>query len=156
MENQNLVKEKLTLSFNPQPNERFKIRWRYDYADGSKKFGLWSMPGKHDNEKPSRTYNLSVVYAAIEAKSNIDYKIYQLAECDGNNFVAFQYIAMASIAPFGIKGEVTPPTYFGGMKLLTKTNVYQVVPSGHISVKPITSGELDLDFRIGVNNGFRF
>ena len=74
----------------------FLLRWRFEYADGSARFGMWNNPGTKD-DLTSKAYSQDLtgaVKAQIEATS-YDRKIRKiLAECPIADFMRFEWVSV--------------------------------------------------------------
>lgn len=117
----------------------YLLRWRYDYTGGrSPSLGMWSNPGDVANQGAWRQNKEGVARASIEAKDYFTRETTTLAECLGEDFVNFEWLALASVNPFSLKGagNVTPVTRLGGLVLRTRTEVVTVYNSGDISREP--------------------
>ncbi len=54
----------------------------------------------------------------------------------------FQWIATASLNPFSVKQDVTPLTRLAGIKMVTRTQIFECYASGEKITKP-HNGEYD-------------
>ena len=74
----------------------FLLRWRFEYADGSAKYGIWNNPGTRD-DLTSKAYAqdlTNAIKAQIEATS-YDRKIRRiLAECPISEFLRFEWVSI--------------------------------------------------------------
>ena len=74
----------------------FLLRWRFEYADGSAKYGIWNNPGTRE-DLTSKAYAQDLtgaVKAQIEATS-YDRKIRRiLAECSIGDFERFEWVSI--------------------------------------------------------------
>lgn len=117
------------------PTRKYVLRWRYDYSNAPAKYGIWSRPGNTPEVQAWRQNKEGLVRASIEAKDISTKEQRTLAECDGWNFVNFQWIAVAS-TPALFKGSVTPLTRLVGLKLMTRESMVEVYDTGEIKVLP--------------------
>lgn len=125
---------------------RYRLRWRFDYANGSTKFGIWDNPGTTDHDK-AWNKTKGIVRASIEAKEIATSKIGTIIECKGSAFRNFQWVAAARVPKaIGLKGSITPPTQLVGIKLLTENDEYCVLGTGELKKRPLTDAEKSIQF----------
>jgi len=133
--------------FPPNPQtKKYDLRWRFDFAGRPPKWGKWSSPGNSNETKASHQNAEGLVRASIEGKNVFnpgDVRI--LAECNGQDFVNFQWSAIA-ITPAMFKGTVKPVHALVGMKLLTRDELIEVAATGEIAKRPRTDGEKRINF----------
>ena len=111
----------------------YLLRWRFDYANGSYKYGMWNQPGNHPANLASHQSKDGLIRAAIEGKHYVTRKIEILAECQASEFINFQWQAAGSFSPAAVKsGPFTPPTRIIGMVLITKYKSYNVSLDGSV------------------------
>ena len=124
---------------------KFLLRWKFIYSDGSSKAGLWSNSGpKNDLTSKAWCNNREgLKNALIEAKNNDTRETSVVAECSGQDFQNFQWLALASVQPFGIKGAVTPLTRVGGLKLITRHEEISVFDNGSGKKEPNTKQNIN-------------
>jgi len=99
---------------------KYKLRWCFEYKNGSIKYGMWSHSGpKGDLHTKAWANNKDIAYALIERKDN-NAAIKQIVRCDHTRFLNFQWLTNGcSINPLKIKGNVTPLTWIVGLKMMT-------------------------------------
>lgn len=76
----------------------YRLRWRFDFAHKPPKWGGWMNTGRGDESKAYLVNKDGLVKASIEAEDIRDWKIYELASVSGQDYVNFQWEALA-IAP---------------------------------------------------------
>lgn len=124
---------------------KYRLRWRFDYLDKTAKWGMWGHPGpKGDNHTKAWCHNRGkVVRACIEGKDIVTQQIVVLAECDGHDFVNFEWAAAASlpgiIAP-GF-GSLKPRSRVVGLTLVTREWRIEIIDTGEFERKPRTAAE---------------
>lgn len=116
--------------------DKFKLRWRFDFASGLTRYGMWSLPAQTQEDMAAYQNKEGLIRASIEAQDILTADVKTLAECDGWDFLNFQWLA----ARFGM--------YVGwdkiiGLKLITREKVITVLASGDIKMQPRT---LDINF----------
>ena len=99
-------------------DRRYRLRWRFDFADKPTKTGIWNNSGGQQKEGFGSSAwcvnKTGLVRAAVEAENQQTWEVSVLAECDGWDFVNFAWIATTP-APFmlgaldalEIQGQVT-------------------------------------------------
>jgi hypothetical protein len=116
--------------------EKVKLRWRFDFPDKAPSIGMWSLPAQRPEDMAAYQNKEGLVRASIETQDIITQEIKTLAECDGWDFLNFQWIS----ARFGL--------YQGwakivGLKLITRDYEIIVFDSGEIERR---ERRLDLNF----------
>jgi hypothetical protein len=121
----------------------YDMRWRYDFKDGRIRYGKWSRPSNTPELQAWRNNDEGLVRASIEGKDMFTGEIKPLAECDGHDFVNFQWIATAS-------GNVMKSNSLVhrlmGMKLLTRDYEHCVFPDGSGAVIPRSEADKKINF----------
>jgi len=121
-----------------QPERRYLVRWRFDYLDGKPtKFGSWSRPAA-DNDPSNQAWrhNTKVSRAIVEGKDIRTREVSVLADCRGEDFVNFQWNAVARMNPLAIRGEVVPFTQLAGLKIVTRYTTIDVFETGEVFTSP--------------------
>lgn len=120
------------------PNKFYLLRWRFDFQTGSSRFGMWSQPGNIAEAGAWRQTKsgLHIVRAIVEAKHYVKRTTHVLAECSGQDFVMFEWLAFARLNPLGIKGSGTPHTTLGGLSIVTREEIVTVFVNGEIKRAP--------------------
>lgn len=72
---------------------RFRLRWRFDYANRPSKFGQWDRDADRIDEKACSQLKEGLLRACVEGKDVGSKDIVILAECDGWDFVNFKWNA---------------------------------------------------------------
>lgn len=113
----------------------YDMRWRFDYANGIVKYGKWSSPGNRPEHQAWCQNREGLLRASVEGKNRFNPEDHRpLAECDGHDFVNFQWVAQA-LCPASLKGLGQPAHQLMGMKLVTRDNEYWCFPDGTIDCK---------------------
>lgn len=80
----------------PFINIDFLLRWRFEYADGSARYGMWNNPGPRE-DATSKAYSQDLtgaLRAQIEA-ATFDRRLNKiLAECPINEFERFEWVSI--------------------------------------------------------------
>lgn len=113
----------------------YLLRWRFDYANHAPIYGMWSQPG---DVKQSGAWKFGMKeqmrFASVEGKDYISREIKTLAQCPGQDFVLFQWNALARINPFALKGGASVPyTTLSGLKIVSRNEIIDVSVSGEIT-----------------------
>jgi len=120
------------------PNDFYLLRWRFDFQTGASRFGMWSQPGNIEQAGAWRQTKsgLHVVRAVIEGKHYVNRTTHALAECSGQEFVMFEWLAFARLNPLGLKGSTVPRTTLGGLSIVTREEIVTVMVSGEVKRAP--------------------
>lgn len=124
---------------------KYRLRWRYDYASSPSKWGMWSNAGGKETDKAWVHNKPGVSRACIEGENVETGKIVPLAECDGHDFINFQWLAGAFIGNT-FAAEIKPLHRLLGMKLLTREKDIQVLDTGEVTIRARTEGEKQTNF----------
>lgn len=121
-----------------QPPLTHKLRWRFDYADGRvSKYGTWDS-GKEG--EASFTTKTSLRRAAIESIDMMGH-IRTVAECDGYEFVNFEWLAQRRTSTSGLIF-----TAITGLRIRTRDSMADVYKSGEITTRPRERAELSFHY----------
>ena len=111
---------------------KIDLRWRFDFKDGkASRFGYWNNPGaKDDSVQLINTNNLRI--AAIEGKDLLTNKIKTIAECDGEDFCFFRYVARSQVGInlFKKQYKMRTRTRITGLVLVTRDFECTVLDDG--------------------------
>ncbi len=119
----------------------YLLRWKFEYHDSKPtKSGIWSRPAVNLADMAAMNSKENLRTASIEAKHVETRAITTLAECDGYDFINFEWMAEAR-TPFG-GGETVVRLL--GIKLVTRETSIHVYPSG--DVKILARAEHDKNF----------
>lgn len=123
---------------------KYKLRWRFDFADkAAYKAGQWSQPATQTGDMASVINKTGLVRAAIEGKCLQTLQVVVLAECDGWDFVNFQWMAAMRM---GLNGRVRDPHMLRGIRLITRDLNMEVLLNGDIQIQPRTPVQLSTQF----------
>ncbi len=111
------------------------LRWRFDYSDDKPaRYGLWSRSSRNPIDMAAFVNKENLRRASIEAKNFVnrdDVRI--LAECDGWDFVNFQWMAEARVS--SADSRVTGHRLIG-LKLVTRDWFFLVFRDGTMQKVP--------------------
>lgn len=113
-------------------SKKYDLRWRFDFAGRASKWGKWSSPGQSPELKAWSNNKEGLVRACIEGQDVETQSVSVLAECDGHDFVNFQWEAVAMM-PANRIGQVKPIHALVGLKLVTRDEEICVASSGGVS-----------------------
>lgn len=117
----------------------YLLRWRFDFQTGAKHFGMWSQPGDIEKAGAWRQTKagLHVIAAMVEGKHITRRTTEVLAECSGQDFVLFEWLALARVNPFSVRGAGgTPHTTLGGLSIVSREEITTVHVSGEVQRQP--------------------
>jgi hypothetical protein len=130
--------------FMPRERLTCRLRWRFDFSDKPPKWGFWSQPGNAKIGGQAWAVNKSgLVRAAIECESTSTHKLWVGVECDGWDFVNFEWVGGTTTPNlFAIRGSVELAPQIVGMRLHSRDMVYTVMMDGSpVMVRPRTAAE---------------
>ena len=73
---------------------RYRLRWRFDYANGTTAKGMWHLPQGNPEGQAAIAYNTSVIRASIEGEDCETFEVMIMAECDGHDFVSLKWMKL--------------------------------------------------------------
>lgn len=129
---------------NPQ-TKLYDLRWRFDFAGRPSRYGKWSNPGKSDELKACYQNKEGLVRASIEGQSVLTQEITTLAECDGHDFVNFQWMAVA-MTPATLVGLAKPVHALVGLKIITRELELGVASDGSVAKRVRPEAEKRINF----------
>lgn len=109
--------------------DRLRLRWRFDFSNRKPRFGQWTRPASRKEDMAAFNHSQNLVRASIEAQNIATGEILPIAECDGHEFVNFQWIS----ALFGLEGGHVKIV---GMALTTRDYRAEVYVDGTSKVEP--------------------
>lgn len=90
------VGQKPTTIFDRPPTDeeiKYLLRWRFDFANNKpSKYGQWSRPATRPEDLAAMVNKDALVRASIEGKDRKTRQIVTIVECDGHDFVNFEWI----------------------------------------------------------------
>jgi len=94
----------------------YRLRWRFDFSDDKRsRFGIWNNSGALATDGAWCVNKTNLLRAAIEAEDTRTWETVALWECDGSEFVNFEWMAGAPMgSPFS-SGTVTLRSTIVGM-----------------------------------------
>lgn len=117
--------------------EKYLLRWRFEYKDGSAKYGQWS-PGGTEGEA-SRIDKTNLACAKIEAKDILKRDVFTLVECPAEDFVVFRWISLQSVH---MGGRISMgQRRVVGLKILTRSEGMEAYSSGDVRMVALDDGE---------------
>lgn len=130
------------------PNNYYLLRWRFDFQTGGSRFGLWSQTGNLESDGAWRQLRagLEVKRAYIEGKHYVSGVIRTLAECDGHDFVMFEWMANAFFDPFSVRGNKTPYTSIAGLSMVCREKIISVMTDGLANIRDRPTAHKNLNF----------
>lgn len=118
--------------FPPNPvTRRLSLRWRFDFSGRPAKYGQWDKPGETPETQAWCQNKEGLVRASIEGKDVVTKELVTVAECDGWDFVNFQWMAAAIVKPF-FRGTANAAHFLTGLKLITREKAFEAYPTGEM------------------------
>lgn len=72
----------------------YLLRWRFDYLDRPSKMGQWSRPATLETDMAFFQNKEGVIRCSVEGKDVVSREVKTLAECEGWDYVNFQWMAL--------------------------------------------------------------
>lgn len=112
---------------------KYLLRWCYHFhGNKPSKRGQWLNGGEGEAASVSRE-NLRC--AVVEAKDIITREVFPLYECDGQDFVLFQWKAALAVQ--------TGVTRLDGLRMICRDQYVEVFVTGEVNIHPITRPDYD-------------
>lgn len=114
---------------------KFRLRWRFDFLRNGLQHGFWDDPGAGRGGEAWKVNKDGICRACVEGIDLKTGEVKPIVECDGWDFVNFEWIAAAAMpvspGPRGVKvtGSIQ------GMVLVTRDKKYKVFLDGRIKVE---------------------
>jgi hypothetical protein len=89
----NPVKKAKTIIEGQEVPPRFELRWRFEFANKPTRAGMWSQPAKMQSDMAAFVNKDGLISASIEAKNFYTQEQFIIAECSGQDFVNFKWVA---------------------------------------------------------------
>lgn len=122
------------------------LRWVFEYQDGRRKAGMWGQATRNPVDSAWAQSTKGLARAVIEGKHVTSRKLVRLAECSGQDYRTFQWVATAAMPGMGFKGAVTLRSRLVGLKLLARDKVFEVNGKGDVNITPITKRQNEIQF----------
>lgn len=119
----------------------YRLRWRYDFADGKTRWGIWNDSGAKAADSAWANNREGLIRASIESESQTTWAVETVVECDGHDFVEFRWLAAAAISPLGFSGSVTIPGAIVGLELITREKRASAIVNGKLLIRERTAEE---------------
>lgn len=130
----------------PTPQTKlYDLRWRFDFVSRPTRWGKWSAPGKTPEMQAWCNNGEGLVRASIEGRHAITQEIKTLAECDGHDFVNFQWLAVA-MTPASLVGIAKPVHALVGLKIVTRETEIGVAADGSVATRVRPEAEKRINF----------
>ena len=124
----------------------YVLRWAFEYADGKRRAGIWGQSTDNPGDSAWAQPKIGLIRAIIEGKNQITKNIVRFAECSGEDYRVFQWVAVAAMPGFGFRGSVNLPSRLVGLKLLARDQMYEVHGNGKVVITPITDRQREIQF----------
>ena len=119
---------------------KYRLRWRFDFANGTKKIGPWNGNSPHHRDMAFSIKKDGLVRAFIEGEKVGEWVIKPMLEVDGHMYASAQWQTAAGVSPFGT-GEYTAKGRIIGLSLLTNDEKLTVFVDGRGERRPLTAHE---------------
>jgi len=126
---------------------KYRVRWRFDFLDGTNAIGMWSLSTKNPVDQAWNKNKGGLLRASIEGKT-AEGEIITLAEVDGHDFCLFKWIAFATV-PGGASGNITPIHALGGLQIVTGSHNIFALQNGRVWVEECTADDKKIHMTLG-------
>lgn len=114
------------MQFNP---DKFRLRWRFDFANRPARYGQWSRPASRKEDMAAFRLAEGLVRASIEIEDVYTNETTAAVECDGWDYVNFKWVSAA----FGYQATFQRVV---GLMLVTRNLETTVMTDGQILCRP--------------------
>ena len=129
------------LQQNSVPTPRYRLRWRFDFAQKPTKFGIWNGAG-NPSDGAWKVNKDGLVRAAVEGEDIFTYETRLLAEVQGSDYATCEWDAYTRIPGFYKSTQpINPRVYIAGMSLVSREERLTVFVDGTIGRRPLTDEE---------------
>lgn len=120
-----------------------RLRWAFEYSNGSKKVGMWDNSGEAKDIANKWWANVDgAIYALVESKDLSTSVVKEVLRCPIKEFKGFQYIAFTKI--LGTSGTGPRVTRNIGLKVLTDKEEIEVYNFGKLNRKEKTHDHISI------------
>lgn len=113
---------------------KYSLRFAFDYHDGRKAWrSQWNKTGPNATDSAWAQTKTNLRRASIEGKNLLTREIITIVECDGHDFVNFEWLAVVAV-PFGTKHMTVEGTNVGAV-LVTRDNRTTVLGDGTAQIQ---------------------
>jgi hypothetical protein len=78
---------------HPYDNKAYMLRWRFEYWNRPARYGQWNQAASNISDMAYAQNFDGMVAALIEAKDFRTREIFTIAECDGDDYINFQWMS---------------------------------------------------------------
>lgn len=107
------------------PADRWIFRWRFDYANGTSRTGIWNGTTRFEDTAAAQKKE-GLIAATIEGKHFLRRDIRVFVECPGQDFLNFEHMAIY------VPTQKSPITFVYGMRLRTRNKLAICFADGSI------------------------
>jgi hypothetical protein len=107
------------------PGDRWIFRWRFEYANGTSRAGIWNGTTRFEDTASAQTKE-GLIAAIIEGKHFMRRDIRIFAECPGQDFINFEHLAVH------VRSPKSSTTFVYGMRIRTRNCMANCFADGSI------------------------
>jgi len=140
--------ETATIEAMAIPNTVFRLRWRFIFADGRQKVGIWNgtSPRKEDSAWAVNKEGLGA--AVIEGENIYTQETKELLAIDGSDYAFAQWEAYSKVPGLGpLSGSWRLRCHIYGLTFFTNDKKFTVWINGKIESRPLTDQEKKFKFK---------
>ena len=124
----------------------WKLRCRFDWKDKRLPWSsCWNESGPGLQDKAWAQNKTGIMRACIEAKNEVTKQVTVIAECEGWDFVNFEWLATVKVPGSGVKTMTIEGTNIG-LVLITREAKLTVLFTGEMWVDPRSDGEKTIQY----------
>lgn len=117
-----------------QPAELYLVRWRFDFADSKpSRWGQWNRQGDLQKDMAAFVDKTGLRRAAVEGKNILTRAVTPLAECDGWDFVNFEWLQITAFS--SSRPSAGSFHKIVGLSLKTRDLITHVLTTGEVGVE---------------------
>lgn len=134
----------------PGLQQRFRLRWRFEYSDKPTKYGMWNSSGDVPEEQAWYQSKEHLTSAVIEGKDIASGRIVRVIEVTGSDFCCFEWCAVSSMGGLSRPGMgQTLNSTIVGLKIVARDKNIFVYVDGQVKVENRNDQDSDKLFHFG-------
>lgn len=123
---------------------RYRLRWRFDFANKPSKVGVWNGASDLLSDKAAFVDKTGLIRAAIEVEDRLGCIVKPLVEVDGHRYASAKWLTATNLPAFFRRSKVTSmkrqPAIIG-LQFLTDSHKVSAFVDGSVSFRDLTDHE---------------
>lgn len=142
----------------PVPSKIWWLRWRFEFADGTSRIGVWNLASEHPADKAANVNKEGMIAAVIEGKNTATKEIKRFFECTRNEYIGCRGEAYTRVSRvIGLRGKIKPRENVSGITFVLEDREVTVWVNGTVKQKALTEAERErnkhiYEHRLGSDN----